>query len=151
MKARRPEDKLSDEVRVALGALPSVIVMVNKVTYGRRKGSTHDELLGLGEGTPDLIVIVAGVLLGLELKTAEGRLSEKQKAVRAAWGAAGALYLVARSVDEALDHVANVAAVHVWCYEQGRQRYEDALAGDPPAPARAASLLRAIVAMKDKR
>ena len=109
MKARRPEDVLSDEVRVALGVLPGVIVMVNRVTYGTRKGAQNVELFGLGKGTPDLIVIVCGVLLGLELKTRVGRQSEDQKRVEAAWTEAGAYYRLARSVEDARFRVAEVA------------------------------------------
>lgn len=109
MKPRRPEDKLSDEVRVALGALPGVIVMINRVTYGTRRGAQNVELFGLGKGTPDLVVIVCGMLLGLELKTATGRQSEDQKRVEAAWTEAGAIYRLARNVDEAKLHVAETA------------------------------------------
>lgn len=110
MKPRRPEDTLSDEVRVALGALPGVIVMVNRVTYGTRRGSQNVELFGLGKGTPDLIVIVCGRMLGLELKTRDGRQSADQKRVEAAWLDAGALYRVARSVEEALFHAWSAAS-----------------------------------------
>lgn len=109
MKARRPEDVLSDEVRVALGTLPGVIVMINRVTYGTRKGSQNVELFGLGKGTPDLIIIVCGVLLGLELKTRTGRQSEDQQRVEAAWTEAGAYYRLARSVEDARHRVAEAA------------------------------------------
>jgi hypothetical protein len=113
VRARRPEDVLSDEVRVALGTLPGVIVMRNHVTYGVRTGRTNPELFGLGEGTPDLMVIVCGRLLGLELKTPVGRLSKKQMAVREAWEAAGAAYRVARSVGEAKEAVLDAALLAV--------------------------------------
>lgn len=109
MKARRPEDVLADEVRDNIGALPGVIVMRNTVTYGVRKGRTNQELFGLGKGTPDLIVIVCGALLGLELKTPAGRQSEDQKRVERAWTDAGARYRIARSVSDARIHVASAA------------------------------------------
>lgn len=109
MKARRPEDVLTDEVRVDLGALPGVIVMRNTVAYGVRKGRTNPELFGLGKGTPDLIVIVCGALLGLELKTPVGRQSEDQKRVERAWAEAGARYAIVRSVTDARIHVARAA------------------------------------------
>lgn len=113
MRPRRPEDVLSDEVRVALGTLPGVIVMINRVTYGTRKGAQNVELFGLGKGTPDLIVIVCGMLLGLELKTPVGRQSEDQKRVEAAWTEAGAYYRLARSVEDARCRVAE-AAMKAW-------------------------------------
>jgi hypothetical protein len=105
---------LSDEVRVALGTLPGVIVMINRVTYGTRKGAQNVELFGLGKGTPDLIVIVCGVLLGLELKTPVGRQSEDQKRVEAAWTEAGAYYRLARSVEDARARVAEVVTLDPW-------------------------------------
>lgn len=110
MKARRPEDVLTDEVMDDLGALPGVIVMRNTVAYGVRKGRTNPELFGLGKGTPDLIVIVCGALLGLELKTPVGRQSEGQKRVERAWTEAGAWYRLAHSVAEARGHVLEVAS-----------------------------------------
>ena len=58
---------------------------------------------------PDLIVIVCGALLGLELKTPVGRQSEDQKRVERAWAEAGARYAIVRSVTDARIHVARAA------------------------------------------
>lgn len=54
------------------------------------------------EGSPDIIGVRDGRGFGLELKAARGRLEESQPKFRRAWEAAGGLYGVPRSVEEAL-------------------------------------------------
>lgn len=61
--------------------------------------------MGLKAGWPDVIVMHGfrtrtTVLLGIELKVGKGRQSPEQKAVMAAFQAAGALYKVCRSLDD---------------------------------------------------
>lgn len=51
-------------------------------------------------GMPDLLCILGGQFLGIEVKTATGRLRPAQVAFRDAVHHAGGLYLVARSVDD---------------------------------------------------
>lgn len=67
----------------------------NKIEAGRLKG------MGTLAGMPDLIVLVAGRVYGLELKTAAGRLSAEQKAMAERFRRAGSEYEVARSVGDA--------------------------------------------------
>lgn len=73
---------------------------------GRVRGAQL-KAMGLQPGWPDLLVIhPAGysyrgaLVVGLELKTAKGRLSDEQKAMDSEFFCAGAYYTVARSVDE---------------------------------------------------
>lgn len=101
MKARRPEDRLQDEIRATLGTMPGVIIMRNAVSYATRPGMTHPELFGLGKGTPDLVCIVRGHVVGLELKAARGRLSEEQARCHEAWRAAGAHVYIVKTIDQA--------------------------------------------------
>lgn len=102
MKARRPEDQLMDAVKVAIGCMPGVIVMRNEVGRATAMGTSYPKLYGLGEGSPDLVCIVRGRWLGLELKTPKGRLSAAQEGCHAAWRMAGAVVVVVRSVAEAV-------------------------------------------------
>lgn len=53
-------------------------------------------------GSPDIIGVSAGRGFGLEMKALRGRLEESQPKFRRAWEAAGGLYGVPRSVEEAL-------------------------------------------------
>lgn len=54
------------------------------------------------EGSPDIIGVSAGRGFGLEMKAAHGRLEASQPKFRRVWEAAGGLYGVPRSVEEAL-------------------------------------------------
>lgn len=101
-KPRRPEDILTDEVRVSpIASADGVLMMRNNSAKGIRIGGTNPELFGLGEGSADLILCVRGRFVGLELKTKAGRFGEKQmdwcRKVQMARGE----YLVARTVEEA--------------------------------------------------
>jgi hypothetical protein len=53
-------------------------------------------------GAPDLIGCVDGKFVGLEVKTATGKLSETQKALAASLRAAGGAYHVVRSIDDVM-------------------------------------------------
>lgn len=53
-------------------------------------------------GLPDIIVIRAGSLVGLEVKRRVGRRSSEQKAFEQAASRAGATYHVVKSVDEVI-------------------------------------------------
>jgi hypothetical protein len=54
-------------------------------------------------GEPDLQIFHRGTLAGIEVKTADSTLSPKQRKYRAWFERNGGCYIVARSVDDALD------------------------------------------------
>jgi hypothetical protein len=58
--------------------------------------------MGVKAGVPDLLLVKAGHLCALELKTAGGRLSLAQKDTHAALRAAGATVATAAGLDEAV-------------------------------------------------
>lgn len=101
-KPRRPEDILTDEVRVSpIARAEGVLMMRNNSAKGVRIGSDHPELFGLGMGSADLILCVRGRFVGLELKTKKGRAGEEQKDWCRKVQMAGGEYLIARTVEEA--------------------------------------------------
>ncbi len=51
-------------------------------------------------GSPDIIGVIDGRPLGVEVKTATGRQSDAQRAFEARWVACGGLYILARSIDD---------------------------------------------------
>ena len=57
---------------------------------------------GTRAGAPDMLFIVDGAIIGLELKAAKGRLSAAQKEASALWAKAGGDYVVAWGIDDAL-------------------------------------------------
>jgi hypothetical protein len=104
-RERRPEDQLQDEVTAACGALPGVVLLdlrhVGK--YARVYAGGYGPPVQIGRtGQPDLLLLVEGRALGLELKSAVGRVSAGQVTCHAAWGAMGTPVVVVRSVAEAL-------------------------------------------------
>jgi len=55
---------------------------------------------GVKRGLPDFVVLFGGKLLGIEIKAGKGRATPDQVELCADWRALGALYEVARSLDE---------------------------------------------------
>lgn len=93
---------LQDRIRAAIAALPDARVWRNNVGLDQKRGVKY----GLGRGSPDLVGIVAGRFVGLEVKTATGRVRPEQTVwldmIRRLGGVAG----VARSVEDAMALVA---------------------------------------------
>jgi hypothetical protein len=57
--------------------------------------------MGLKKGWPDILIIAPGpVVLGIELKRADGKQSDEQRAVEVGLLGCGAQYVVCRSVEE---------------------------------------------------
>jgi len=52
------------------------------------------------KGAPDIIVVANSNMIGIEVKTPKGILSDDQAAFGEALKAAGGIYLVARSIDD---------------------------------------------------
>ena len=101
-KPRRPEDILTDEVRVSpIARAEGVLMMRNNSAQGVRVGSDHPELFGLGEGSADLILCVRGRFVGLELKVKKGKQREKQEDWERKVQMARGEYILAKTVEEA--------------------------------------------------
>lgn len=119
MPRSRDEKVLRREILLALGHEPDVLVMVNEANVYTQlldlvKDRTEairrilpEERFGLGIGSPDLVLVVGGRFLGLELKRAggegkrAGRVSEAQEQWARAALRAGAVVSVVHSVEEA--------------------------------------------------
>ena len=56
-------------------------------------------------GSPDVICVVRGRYVGIEVKRHGGKLRESQEVFRAALEAAGGLYWIFTSLDEAVDTI----------------------------------------------
>ena len=80
------------------------------VFFGNRR-------INLGEdGLPDIVCIVPpnGRMLGLEVKSAKGTLRPKQRVFRDSMLATGGYYKVVRSLQEAMDAVAQALGEEQW-------------------------------------
>jgi hypothetical protein len=108
------ETTLQQEIRLALGTIPSARVFRNQVgslpdprtgrlvTFGLARGSA--DLIGWRTVviTPEMVGTTLAVFLSIEVKTPSGRLSPFQRNWQAAVLAAGGIAGVARSVPDAL-------------------------------------------------
>ena len=108
MKARRPEDQLTDAVTAAVGALPGVVLldMRHVGKYARVYAAGYGPPVQIGRtGQPDLLLLVDGKALGVELKSSTGRVSSGQVTCHAAWASCGTPVVVVRSVEGVLDAI----------------------------------------------
>ena len=104
-RERRPEDQLTDQILAACGALPGVLLLDTRHVgkYARVYAAGYGPPVQIGRpGQPDMIALVDGKAVGLELKSAKGRLETSQVQCHAAWRMCGTPIAVVRSVDEAL-------------------------------------------------
>ena len=115
MKRRgTPEADLQRAVARALHfALPRSAIVhhcANEVTEAGPRGAKRQAILvgmGVHSGFADLIVLCAGRVLFLELKSLKGRLSPAQEAFRDAALAQGFGWALVRSLDDALGALAD--------------------------------------------
>lgn len=105
-KRRDEEHGIQVAVATALRLAAAPGVFYCSIPNGGKRNKREAARLkaeGVIAGAPDLLVIVRGVPMGLELKTDRGAQSDEQEAVEAAWNAAGGVYVVAHGLREALD------------------------------------------------
>ena len=87
------------EVLIAVGSMPNVLAWRNN-TGALRGVNGRFVRFGL-VGSPDILACVNGRFVGLECKTARGKQSQAQMVFAAALSAAGGVYAVVRSAEEA--------------------------------------------------
>ena len=115
MKRRgTPEADLQRAVVTALRfALPKSAIIhhcANEVTEAGPRGAKRQAILvgmGVHPGFADLMVLCAGQILFLELKSLKGRLSPAQEAFRDAMKAQGFGWALVQSLDDALGALAD--------------------------------------------
>ena len=56
-------------------------------------------------GAPDIVCVMQGRYIGIEVKDIKGRLSDNQKRFQESLEAAGGIYLIARDVDEVIKYI----------------------------------------------
>ena len=93
-------------VLIAVTALPGVMAWRSNTgaavnAWGRKVQ------FGL-PGTPDILGCVRGTFVGIEVKSATGRQTLEQVRFQAQFEASGGLYILARSVDDAINGLASV-------------------------------------------
>lgn len=106
MKRTTLEAEIQRRIEVAIGAEPDFLLFRNSVGKARhvsRDGVEFYVPYGLGNGSPDLVGILApsGTWVALEIKRPGEEATDEQKQVHAVWRRFGAFVGVVTSPDEA--------------------------------------------------
>lgn len=101
----KSEHAIQTEILLALGQRPDAHLWRQNVLSARRRngdGSLGAIVRSGPPGTADLLGVISGVAVAIEVKSLDGRVSPIQRSWGAAFARAGGLYVVARSVEEAV-------------------------------------------------
>lgn len=99
------ESQLQDAIRLALGRMPDLVAWRNNIGHAVMHG--HRVTFGVGgPGGADLIGMLGGRFLAIEVKSPTGRQSAEQRLFEGLVKSKGGIYLMPHSVDEALELVA---------------------------------------------
>lgn len=95
------ESQLQDAIRLALGAVPGLVLWRNNIGTAEIRGCPVK--FGVGNpGGADLIGIYNGRFTAVEIKTPTGRQSPEQKRFENLVISRGGEYVILRSVDDAI-------------------------------------------------
>lgn len=95
------EGQLQDAIRLALGTDPDVVLWRNNIGVAKMHGHTVRFGVG-GPGGADLLGMFRGRFAAVEVKSPSGRQSPEQRMFQQLIESKGGIYLMPRSVDEAL-------------------------------------------------
>jgi hypothetical protein len=109
--SNHPESLLQANIVATLSLHRIYCFAVSNELLGATKGAARKmaifKAMGLRSGVSDLVVILPGRVLFLEVKTPTGRQSPAQKVFQEIVESLGHYYVLVRSVDEALAAVKN--------------------------------------------
>lgn len=97
---KKSERKIKAEILVAVTAIPEGLFWNNPTGTLPTSHTTHIKF-GL-VGSPDVLGCYRGRFVGIEVKTATGRQSDHQKTFQRVFERSGGIYILARSVQDAL-------------------------------------------------
>lgn len=104
------ESLLQDQIRLALGAVPGLVLWRNNIGVAEIRGYKVRFGVG-GPGGADLIGIYQGTFIALEIKTSTGRQSDDQKIFQQLVEARKGIYKILRSVDDAHSFASELPAL----------------------------------------
>lgn len=109
------ESQLQDAIRLVLGRDPGCLLFRNNIGHAVMHGGRRVTFGVGGPGGADLIGILDGKPLAIEIKTPTGRQSKEQKQFQQLWESRGGVYLMPRSVDDVLSLIARIRAATGAC------------------------------------
>lgn len=93
------------QILAALSALPECLVWRNETGLVAWPNAPHKRFRIGTPGSPDIVGVYKGRAIGVEVKSARGRQSRQQCRFKQQWEKAGGVYVIARSVDDALQGI----------------------------------------------
>jgi hypothetical protein len=100
------ESQLQDAIRLALGRSRELVVWRNNCGHAVMAGGRRVTFGVGGPGGADLIGMLDGRFLAIEVKSPTGRQSPEQERFEGLVKSKGGIYLMPRSVEEALSLIA---------------------------------------------
>jgi|SRR5882672_5297394 len=107
MSRSQQETLIMDQIRLALGRDPGVLLFRNNIGSAQMHGGFRVTFGVGGPGGADLLGILDARPLAIEVKSATGRQSPEQRRFQVLWEARGGIYLMPRNVDEAVAQVSD--------------------------------------------
>lgn len=104
------EGQLQDAIRLALGRDPELVTFRNNIGSAVMRGGYRVTFGVGGPGGADLIGMFRGRFLAIEVKTPAGRQSKEQQLFEGLVRSKGGIYIMPRSVDEAVSAIAALRA-----------------------------------------
>lgn len=101
------EAEIQDAVRLALDSTPGLVLWRNNIGVADRNGRMIRFGVG-GKGGADLIGMLNGRFVAIEIKTAAGKQTAEQRTFQQLVERCGGIYVVLRSAEEARQWLASI-------------------------------------------
>ena len=96
-------DILTNDLRVALSAKYGTGAYFDRYNVIAMQTDTRGMVKSCQSGTADLLGVIQGYAVAIEVKAGKDRQSKTQKNFQECWERAGGVYLICRSVEETME------------------------------------------------
>ena len=96
-------DVLTNDLRVALSEKYGRDAFLQRVNVIAMATTTRGMVKSCQKGTADLLGVISGYAVAIEVKAGKDRQRESQKNFQECWERAGGVYLICRSVQETME------------------------------------------------
>ena len=109
----KPADILTNDLRVALSAKYGLEAYFDRYNVIAMRTDTRGMVKSCQKGTADLLGVISGYAVAIEVKAGKDRQSESQKNFQECWERAGGVYLICRSVKETMEQLEFEVTQHI--------------------------------------
>jgi hypothetical protein len=108
-------DILTDDMRVALSEKYGRDSFLQRINVIAMKTDTRGMVKSCQRGTSDLLGVIMGFAVAIEIKAGKDKQSERQANFQECWERAGGLYLICRDVAETMTTIGNYLEAKASC------------------------------------